>query len=52
MAAYVRAAPPVPQPPAMAAGPSSLKDFEVVQALGKGSYGSVHKAKRKADGLE
>jgi hypothetical protein len=41
-------------PPAAAAngGASSVRDFEIVQPLGKGSYGSVHKAVRRADGLE
>lgn len=35
-----------------AAAQTTLKDFDVIQPLGKGSYGSVHKVRRKADGLE
>jgi len=30
--------------------PSSMKDFRVIAALGKGSYGSVMKVERIADG--
>jgi hypothetical protein len=37
---------------APAAAQTTLKDFDVIQPLGKGSYGSVHKVRRKADGLE
>ena len=33
------------------ASSASLKDFTVIQPLGKGSYGSVHKVVRKSDGL-
>jgi serine/threonine protein kinase len=29
----------------------SIKDFDIIQTLGKGSFGSVHKVKRKADGM-
>lgn len=30
----------------------SMKDFKVTMALGKGSYGSVYKCKRRSDGFE
>ncbi len=30
---------------------SSLRDFTIVQSLGRGSYGSVYKATRKSDSL-
>jgi serine/threonine protein kinase len=39
-----------PAPPA-APRATSLADFTIVQPLGKGSYGSVHKAVRRSDGL-
>ena len=29
----------------------SMKDFKVMQLLGKGSFGSVYKCKRLADGF-
>ena len=31
---------------------SSIKDFEIVKALGEGSFGSVYKVKRKKNGKE
>lgn len=37
--------------PAPAVGPS-MRDFTILQALGKGSYGSVFKAVRKSDGFK
>ena len=49
LAAPVAAAPLASVAPA---APASLRDFEIIQPLGKGSYGSVHKARRKADGFE
>ena len=36
------------RPAAMA---NSMKEFDVKQLLGKGSYGSVFKCKRKSDGM-
>ncbi len=30
---------------------NSMKEFDVKQLLGKGSYGSVFKCKRKSDGM-
>ena len=30
---------------------SSMKDFEVIKTAGQGSYGTVFKVKRKADGV-
>jgi serine/threonine protein kinase len=29
-----------------------MKEFEVKEMLGKGSYGAVYKCKRKSDGLQ
>ena len=52
--------PPTPRLSEMAAaaaaakspvGPS-MRDFTILQSLGKGSYGSVFKAVRKSDGFE
>jgi serine/threonine protein kinase len=37
--------------PAPVVGPS-MRDFTILQALGKGSYGSVFKAVRKSDGFK
>jgi hypothetical protein len=34
-----------------AAAHGSMEDFKVEASLGKGSYGSVFKAKRKSDGI-